>query len=198
MSDPIADTSVGYLQKWHDEEYYGYDLEKAKELLAQSNYNGEELILLAGSGSTTQRICQMIQGYLLQAGINVKLNLVDSALYTATRLDGTQYDMTINTVGGDTLPDHWSIRYDMNAYKTGDATSRHDEELAELLYKTWTREGFVEENIDKVHQYLKENMYAYGMVQPENIDVWRTDIGMEKSIHTNKGSIDFSSSVYKD
>lgn len=196
MHDPIADTSVGYLEKWKDEEYYPYNIEKAKELLAQSGYGGEELVLLAGSSSTTQRLCQMIQGYLLQAGINVKLNLVDQALYTATRLDGTQYDMTINTVGGDSLPDHWSIRYDSQAYKTGDATSRHDETMDGLLYQAWTRDGFVEENIDAVHQYLKENMYAYGMVQPENIDIWRTDLGMTKAVHTNKGSVDFSASVY--
>ena len=196
MKDPIADTSVGWLEKWNSEEYYAYNVEKAKELLAQSNYKGEELILLAGSGSSTQRLCQMIQAYLLQAGINVKLNLVDQALYTATRLDGTQYDMTINTVGGDTLPDHWSIRYDPKAYKTGDGTARHDEVLGEMLYKTWTKEGFTEENIDAVHQYIKENMYAYGMVQPENIDIWRTDIGMTQDLHTNKGSVDFAASVY--
>lgn len=196
MHDPIADTSVGYLEKWKEEEYYPYDLEKAKELLAQSNYQGEELVLLAGSSSTTQRLCQMVQGYLLQAGINLKLNLVDQALYTASRLDGTQYDMTINTVGGDSLPDHWSIRYDSQAYKTGDATSRHDEKMDELLYTAWTQAGFVEENIDAVHQYLKENMYAYGMVQPENIDIWRTDMGLKNAVHTNKGSVDFSASVY--
>lgn len=196
MHDPVADTSVGYLKQWQEEEYYPYNVEKAKELLAKSNYKGEELVLLAGSSSTTQRLCQMIQGYLLQVGINLKLNLVDQALYTASRLDGTQYDMTINTVGGDSLPDHWSIRYDSQAYKSGDATSRHDEKMDELLYQAWTRNGFVEENIDAVHQYLKENMYAYGMVQPENIDVWRSDLGLTKSVHTNKGSIDFSASVY--
>lgn len=196
MHDPISDISVGYLKQWQEEEYYPYNVEKAKELLAKSNYKGEELVLLAGSSSTTQRLCQMIQGYLLQVGINLKLNLVDQALYTASRLDGTQYDMTINTVGGDSLPDHWSIRYDSQAYKSGDATSRHDEKMDELLYQAWTRDGFVEENIDAVHQYLKENMYAYGMVQPENIDIWRSDLGLTKSVHTNKGSIDFSASVY--
>lgn len=196
MHDPIADTSVGYLQKWVDEDYYSYDLEKSKELLAKSNYKGEELVLLATSNSTSQRLAQMIQGYLLQAGINLKLNLVDQALYTASRLDGTQYDMTLGTVGGDSLPDHWSIRYDSKAYKTGDATSRHDPVMDDLLYAAWTRDGFVDANIDAVHQYLKENMYAYGMVQPENIDVWRADIGITKTIHTNKGSVDFSASVY--
>lgn len=196
MHDPIANTSVGYLSKWDSEEYYDYNPEKAKELLAQSNYNGEELLLLSGSNSTTQRICQMIQGYLQAVGINVKLNLADTALYTAIRLDGTQYDMTVHTVGGDSLPDHWATRYDMNSYKTGDATSRHDEVLAEMLYSTWTQDGFTEENIDAVHNYLKDNMYAFGMVQPNNIDIWRSDIGMTDVIRTCKGSVDFASSAY--
>lgn len=198
MHDPISDSSLGWLEKWKEEDYYPYDAEMAKEYLAKSNYKGEELVLLATSSSTMQRISQMIQGYLLQAGITVKLNLVDQALYTATRLDGSQYDMTINTVGGETLPDHWSIRYDYQAYKTGDATSRHDEKLGELLYKTWTKAGFTEENIDAVHQYLKENMYAYGMVQPENIDIWRSDIGLTKVVHTNKGSVDFTASTFNE
>ncbi|NMA67082.1 MAG: ABC transporter substrate-binding protein [Clostridiaceae bacterium] len=197
MHDPIADTSFGYLDKWKSEDYYTYNVEKAKELLAKSNYKGEELELLATTNTTMQRVSQMIQAYCLQVGINVKLNLVDQALYTASRLDGSQYDIVLNHVGGDSLPDHWSIRYDANAYKTGDATSRRDEVLAEMLYKTWTREGFTEENIDAVHQYLKENMYAYGMVQPENIDIWRTDLGMIEQVHTNKGSVDFAASVYK-
>ena len=196
MHDPIADTSVGYLEKWKDEEYYDYNPDKARELLEQSDYNGETLVLLATSGSTMQRLCQMIQGYLLEVGINLELNLVDTALYTATRLDGSQYDMTINTVGGDSLPDHWSIRYDCYAYSTDDATGRHDEELAELLRTTWTQAGFTEENIDAVHNYLKDNMYAYGMVQPENIDVWRSDLGLQEAVVTNKGSVNFLSSVY--
>ena len=85
MHDSAANTAVGYLEKWAEEDYYPYDPEKAKELLAQSNYNGEELVLLAGSNSTSQRLTQMIQGYLAQVGINVTLNLADQALLTSIR-----------------------------------------------------------------------------------------------------------------
>lgn len=196
MGDTASDLCVGFLEKWKQEEYLTYDVEKAKELLAQSNYNGEELILLGGSNSTTKRLCEMLQAYLLQVGIKVKLNLVDPALFQATRLDGTQYDMVTLTAGGETLPDHWAMRFDSQAYKTGDATSRHDTALDELLYKTWTRDGFTEENIDEVHRYIKENTYAYGMVQPENIDIWRSDIGLSGPIRTFRGSVDFATSVY--
>ncbi len=198
MKDPIADTSVGWLEKWRSEDYYEYDPVKAEEFLKASGYNGEELILLGGSSSQMQRLAQMIQSYLMAVGINVKLNLVDQALLTSIRLDGSQYDMFINTVGGDMLPDHWSIRYDMNAYKTGDGTARHDEALAELLYSTWTREGFTEENIDKVHIYLKDNMYAYGMVQPSNVDIWRSDLGMTEEIRISQGSHNFAACSYQE
>lgn len=196
MHDSAANTAVGYLEKWAEEDYYPYDPEKAKELLAQSNYNGEELVLLAGSNSTSQRLTQMIQGYLAQVGINVTLNLADQALLTSIRLDGSQYDMFINTVGGDWLADHWSTRYDMNAYATGDACARHDEVLAEMLYSTWTKEGYTEENIDAVHAYIRDNMYGFGMVQPNNIDIWRSEIGITEPVRTNKGSVNWASSVY--
>ena len=198
MHDSAANTAMGYLEKWEDEEYYPYDPEKAKELLAQSNYNGEELVLLAGSNSTSQRLTQMIQGYLAQVGITVKLNLADPALLTSIRLDGSQYDMFINTVGGDWLSDHWATRYDMNAYATGDACARHDEVLADMLYSTWTEDGFTEENIDAVHSYIKDNMYGFGMVQPSNIDIWRSDIGLTETVRTSKGSINWAASVYSE
>lgn len=196
MHDSAANTAMGYLEKWETEDYYNYDPEKAKELLAQSNYNGEELVLLAGSNSTVQRLTQMIQGYLAQVGITVKLNLADQALLTSIRLDGSQYDMFINTVGGDWLSDHWATRYDMNAYSTGDACARHDEVLADMLYSTWTQDGFTEENIDAVHNYIKDNMYGFGMVQPNNIDIWRTDIGLTEPVRNSKGSVNWASSAY--
>ena len=132
----------------------------------------------------------------MAVGINVELNVVDPALYTATRLDGTQYDMVINTIGGTYLSDAWAIRYDPAAYSTGDATSRHDEVLAELLYKTWTPEGWTEENIDEVHYYLKDNAISYGMVNPQNMAVWRNDIGLETEVKEIAGYIAPAASTY--
>ena len=90
--------------------------------------------------------------------------------------------MFINTIGGTYLPDHWTIRYDPAAYETGDATSRHDYDLAELMYETWTTDGFTDENIDKVHNYIKESAIAYGMVNPQSFTIWRNDAGLVKEV----------------
>lgn len=196
MHDAHSPVMVGYNTDWDNEEYYPYDVEKAKELLAQSDYNGEELSILVSSATFSQRLAQMIQNYLLQVGINVKLNVVDSALYTATRLDGTQYDMVINSIGGVYLSDAWAIRYDPAAYETGDATSRHDYDLAELLYATWTPDGYTQENIDKVHEYLRDSAIAYGMVNPQNMTIWRNDLDLQNEVKEIAGYIAPAASTF--
>ncbi len=196
MYDAHSPIMIGYNEKWNSEDYYSYDVEKAKALVAESGYDGQPLKILASSATFPQRLAQMMQSYLMAVGINVELNVVDPALYTATRLDGTQYDMVINTIGGTYLSDAWAIRYDPAAYSTGDATSRHDEVLAELLYKTWTPEGWTEENIDEVHYYLKDNAISYGMVNPQNMAVWRNDIGLETEVKEIAGYIAPAASTY--
>ena len=180
MHDTCSETAYGYLTKWNDESYYDYDPEKAKELLAESNYNGETLTILCSS--SFQNWGEMVMNYLLAVGINAKLDSGDIAYVTSIRLDGTKYDMFLNQVGCATLPSQWSIRFDPAAYKTGDGTSRHDYELAEMLYKTWTADGFTEENIDAVHNYIKEHAYAYGMVCPSVINVWRSDVNLQNYV----------------
>ena len=196
MHDAHSAVMVGYDEDWDSQEYLPYDVEKAKELLAQSDYQGETLSILAISSTFSQRLAQMVQSYLMAAGINVELNIADSALFTATRLDGTKYDMVLLTIGGTYLSDAWAIRYDPAAYPAGDATSRNDQVLAELLYKTWTPDGYTKENINEVHEYLRDNAISYGMVNPQNMCIWRNDIGLGKEVCEVAGYIAPAASTY--
>ena len=189
MYDVCPPMYNGFNEKWKNEEYYNYNVDKAKQLIAESGYNGETISILTTSTTLTQRLAEMLQSYMMAIGIKVELNIVDMALYTSIRLDGTQYDIVLNSIGGTYLPDHWSIRYDPAAYKTGDATSRHDNTLGELLYKTWTPSGFTEANIDEVHNYIKENAIAYGMFNPQSIIVIRNDAGLEEEVLEYQGYI---------
>lgn len=187
MYDVCPPIQIGYQTAWESEDYYDYNPEKAKELLASSGYNGEELSLLATN--TSQRLVEILQNYMLAVGINVKLDLVDMALYTATRLDGTKYDMTINTIGGTYMADHWSTRYDPNGYANGDATSRRDMVFGELLYKTWTPDGYTEENINAVHEYLRDNAIAYGLVNPQTFTIWSNNLDMQNRVYRFSGAV---------
>lgn len=182
MSDVCTPRHIGYNPAWESEEYYGYDPDKAKELLAESNYNGETLSLLCSSATFNSRMSQMIQSYCSAVGITVELDMRDMAGITAVRLDGTQYDMFINTIGGTYCADHWSIRYDPNAYATGDGTSRHDYTLGDMLYKTWTVDGYTQDNIDAVHNYIKDTAIAYGLINPKFFTVYRNDAGLSNEV----------------
>lgn len=182
MWDVCSPKMIGFNEAWKNEDYYSYDAKKAEQLLKESDYKGQTLKILSTSSANASRIAQIIQNYLLAMGIKAEVNSVDMALYTSIRLDGTQYDLVINTIGGYCMADHWSIRYDPAAYATGDATSRHDYELAELLYKTWTVEGFTEENINAVHNYIKDNAIAYGIVNPQVFTIWRNAAGMTREV----------------
>lgn len=197
MYDVCSTTVVGFNEKWKNEAYYGYDPEKAKELLEESGYNGETLKILAGPFGILPKAAEMIMNYLMAVGINCEILTADSALFSSIRLDGTQYDILLHSIGAVYLPDHWSIRYDSAAYSTGDATSRHDEVLSQLLYDAWTLDGWNEENIDKVHDYLKDNAIAYGFINPQKFTVWNKDIQLKQEVKEIAGYIAPAASKYE-
>jgi ABC-type transport system substrate-binding protein len=196
MYDVCAPAIIGFNNKWKNEPYYGYDLNKAKDLLSRSGYKGEKLELLVPPYALMPKAGEIIQSYLMEAGINCSINSVDMALFGSMLFDGTKYDMVIHSIGGVFLSDHWSSRYDMAAYSTGDATGRHDKALAELLYKTWTPEGWTEENIDKVHYYLRDNAIAYGFLNPQLVCVWNNKIGLIKEVKEVIGYIAPAASMF--
>lgn len=58
-----------------------YDPEKAKELLAQSGYNGEEVGFYAENNATSDKLLNAMLPYLQEVGINAKINLLDAGGY---------------------------------------------------------------------------------------------------------------------
>lgn len=185
MQAPYVNSGMGYNAEWDSEGYYSYDPEKAKEMLALSNYNGEELEFL--TLSMMQREAEIIQSYCEAVGINVKINIVDYALISQLRLDGSAYDLFLWRINTTSLAYNWSIRYDCNAYSSGDATSRHDTVLADMLYKTWTNNGYTQENIDEVHHYIMDNAYAYGLFKRYSFTFINTDVGLTNAVSTYYG-----------
>ena len=70
-----------------------YDPELAKEYLAKSSYNGEELVLLSRSDiSYADSIMTAMADYLNQIGIKTRVDMVDTATMNTRRTDG-DYDI---------------------------------------------------------------------------------------------------------
>lgn len=194
--DIAPDTVMGYQETWKQENYFRYDPEKAKEYLEKSNYSGEELIVLASNSTRNSRMLTMIQAYLLEVGINLKLNLVDRALYSASLTDGSAYDMVQVSSGGSDYPSFWTNRFDGTSYPKGDATGRNDETLTKMIKETSTTAGFQPENIQAIHDYINENMYGYNICQPMIADVYSADIGLAEPSPFYAGGIDYVASIY--
>lgn len=194
--DIAPDTLLGYQASWKQEPYFEYDPELAKQYLAKSNYKGEELIIMANNSTRNSRMLTMIQAYLLEVGIKLKLNLVDRALYSASMNDGSTYDLVQVSAGGTEFPTFWANRLDSTSFPNGDATGRKDEKLTEMIKKTSTNAGFTPENINAIRDYVNENMYGYNICQPMIVDVYSASIGIAEASPFYAGGIDFIASTY--
>lgn len=74
--------AVSTSSEYSDIEGYGYDVEKAKELLAEAGYaNGFDLTINFQVGDFAKNVCQIIQAELAEVGINVTLNQIEVANY---------------------------------------------------------------------------------------------------------------------
>ena len=79
----------------------------------------------------------------------------------------------------------------------GDGTARNDETLTDMLYKTWTQEGFTEENIDAVHQYIIDHAYAYGICLPMAETIYSNKLGIKEVVNLASGTVDFAACTYE-
>lgn len=83
---------------------YEYDVEKAKALLAEAGYNGEEFTIYTHTGIPMgKQLLTAIQDMLAQAGFNAKIEPVEVSALNNIRKEGT-YDVFLasnNYVGGD-------------------------------------------------------------------------------------------------
>lgn len=80
---------------------YNYDLERAKQLVAESSYNGEELTFYSPRGRYLQdaEIAQMIVGMLNEAGITVKLEFLEWSQFTEMRAAKKNKEMYLIAFG---------------------------------------------------------------------------------------------------
>ncbi len=71
-----------------------YDQDAAKEYLSKSNYDGRELQIYVISGSTPEKVAQIVQGQLAEVGIKVAVVPCDTATFNAAQR-GVTADMMI-------------------------------------------------------------------------------------------------------
>jgi ABC-type transport system substrate-binding protein len=192
-------------QDWYNEDYYDFNLDKAQQLIDESDYeaNGSPTLrIIFENNSDKQRIAELIQGMLLEIGVKTSITAYDSALFTTYKYEYDEWDILIDNFAVTSAPlgTHWSGLV-FNAGLDTDTpyslnTGHTDETLNELAtlasgVTTWSKE-----NVNNAHEYLKDNAYQYGLYTAVEFNVAQsgiTEIGLDK-----RNFINVSKSVYAD
>ena len=161
----------GYNADWANQgDFYTYDraanLAKAKEYLAQSNYNGEPITLLYTSDNLTENIVQAIQLALDEADITVVLDPQSFAVKDERLQDTGAWDLNVDMMASD---DYLVVVYERlfrdDNFSEGQGTKNyiHDDEFQRLIDVCMTQEGNTQENLDALHDYVVAHGYGRGL-----------------------------------
>lgn len=117
---------------------YEHDVEKAKELLKDAGYSDLSLTIKLREDTKNQKVAQILQANLNEAGINVEIEVMEAGAYTNEIHVNGNYELAISSWSGMFL-DAYSVIYcqfhkDING-PTGNITHVKDDVLSELLDK---------------------------------------------------------------
>lgn len=174
VKDFANTTYPDYNPEWDNEDYYDYDVDKAKEYLAKSNYNGETLRLEYINAGMMEMIAQLLQAYWGQIGVTVELIGYDQMMGQQEQYNAEGFDILLKNTGStDYIVNQWKLCWDARDYREitgGTANFVADEELDKLMQAALNVDTYGTDSIEAFHDYLVEKCYGYGVVEgPINI-----------------------------
>lgn len=170
MHDWCPSWAVGYNPDWdlETDNYYTYDVEKAKEYLEKSSYNGETLVILTMSNATTGNVAALISSMLEQVGIKTTINSLDGSIVRQTFADVNAWDLYLTDAATNT---YWIdavnglLTMDKCTWE-GSPNFWYDMELQDMLREYMQVENATPENFEILRDYMMENALGYAMVNP--------------------------------
>lgn len=164
-----------YNPEWEKEDN-GYDIEKAKAYLAESDYvkNGSPtLVIMTESNEVKTKAAQMIQNYCKEIGINMEVKTADTALFDNYKYDFSEWDLKLDNNGNRvslaalysnflsaTHTSYNGVPTSFNGLPEGDLSK-----LCDVANNVDTNS---QEAVDAVFDYYTENAILYGLWGPIN------------------------------
>lgn len=156
---------TGYVTSIDSEDsYYNYNAEKAKEYLAKSDYNGEELSILTEATGNVANSAVLVQSFLSAVGINASIQSVDSTILQATYTDPNGWDILLTQNACNTYAVTSFNPFSEDRYTTGTINHIYDDKLQELLNTAYTLSTSGDEAFLALHNYVIENAYGMNLV----------------------------------
>lgn len=152
---------------WLEEDYFECNLETAQEKLAESGFDtSQTLKLLCTNNEDATSMATIIQGFLMQIGVNVEITPYENAMYTTLTYDTDSWDLILSQQGAtDYLVNIWKLGWAAENYDGHCMNFLVDDELQTILHNALTVDGHTQENVDAFHYYIKDNCFAYGICQ---------------------------------
>ncbi|MDR1538856.1 MAG: ABC transporter substrate-binding protein [Clostridiales bacterium] len=159
-----------YLDEWEsdDYDYYNYNVDKAKELVAQSGYKNDEVInIMVDSDSQRKMVAQILQNYLLAIDVKTEISSYDQTLFDTYADDPAKWDIRVDSgSSSDYLASMLDGRFNANKFTEGmyNESFAQDDKLQELVIAANDPKSFNSETVGALVSYLNEQAYAVGLV----------------------------------
>ena len=147
-----------------EDNYYNYSVDKAKEYLEKAGYNGEELTILTEATGNVANSAVLVQAFLSAAGINAKIQSVDSTILQATYTNPDGWDILLTQNACNTYAVTAFNPLSSDRYTTGTINHIYDDKLQELLATAYAMSTAGEESFKALHDYVIENAYGMNLV----------------------------------
>ncbi len=165
---------VDYNPAWDEQDYYGYDLAKAKELLAASGFDTSKTIrLMYTSGTAAKNSATIIQGLMLQLGIKVELLGYETALFQTYKTEPGEWDIILDEIQSVDFVTSTASKFDS---RNPAINFIQDDYLQGLILTIMSNDGHTAENINTYMNYFTDNCFAYAIYRVNTAYVFEKGI----------------------
>ncbi|MGM9602078.1 MAG: ABC transporter substrate-binding protein [Faecousia sp.] len=168
-----------YQDEWDDQNYYDYNVDKAKQLLSQAGYEPGELsvVILTDQMPAHTMMVQIIAEQLRVIGIDSTIESYETALFNTYKADATKWDILVTLNGGSAYnAQMWQWNLDNTYYSYGNAIFCVDEQMQSLLEACLDPATYGSEAINAFSSYLNEQAYAMAIYSPQVFSVAKEGI----------------------
>jgi ABC-type transport system substrate-binding protein len=207
-SVPVYDLSNSNYPDYYEDDYkaednyYQFDLEKAKELLAQSGFDtNQKLTLICSSDEGSNQVAEILKNYWTQLGItNIDIQSYQGNLMSDVAADPGNWDIyLLQYASTDYAVNVWEKVLNKAKYSWGGTINFvMDDTLQEMLANCRTEEGHTKENIIAFHDYIVDGAWAMGLIQGVQYYACSSIIDTQNVVMSDQRIIRPNATIYKE
>lgn len=151
-------------ETWDNYQTSAGDLNKAKDYLAQSGYNNEELVILC----TSEKCAQFIQQVLQNIGIKCKISKQSATIVPDILAEGKDWDLYVNSGvrASDYVANLWSHVMNGSAFVGGTTEGRYDSAEYQQLLQNCLKLDATQADMDAFWKATVDNALVEGLYSP--------------------------------